>query len=177
MYFIPKAGSDLQRELLALLAEANDAQKAAQAWIKAQGFRQYYAPYHTIGGGVLAVIAPNNPDRRYWHEAAFTSGAWIPNAKNPLKKDIDLLPRVGTDRLNELIQFESFDQPNTVGSRKGSFITTYSPGFKKVGDTMVLKYPEEYDLALHPDLQEITRSYFMQMCKAADSLADVAWPE
>lgn len=172
MYFIPKAGSDLHRNLMALLAEANEAQQAAFRWTKSQGFTQHYAPYRTIGGGVLAVIAPENPDKKHWKAAGWLgAGAWQVRDKSPLKKELDLLPRVSTQQLNDLIQYEEFSRPNPA--RFGSFVTTYSPGFKVVGGTVVFHYPEEYDLALHPDLEEITHTAFKQMCKAANSLADL----
>jgi hypothetical protein len=112
-YFITERNTSTGLKFQALEHRINVATTAQKDFGNKYNFKIYRPSHISVWGGISACVFENAPDEKIWKKVNNSEDEWMPRlnvkAGKEIQKEIDNLPLVSMEELNECIGFDSED--------------------------------------------------------------------
>ena len=158
MYYRVNPDTKTYQEFENFYKKVEEYNKIAIDFRNSLGFTKHLIPRDNVGGGILAVYSPTQPEGyKKFVSRTLTSGWWQPKANNKeMLEKFNSLPTVTRDELNEIIgfkkQFLSF-----------VFVYGYAVTKSEIEDCYIIGINEKADFSPSKDLVEILASEYKRL--------------
>lgn len=151
MYYITNIESETGQKLNKVLDEINRCRIASIKFLsQMRGSRRFLEDPYSAAGGIVAVEFPTNPDAKKWRHFRKRRGFYAPNKKykggKELQAQIDDLPKVSNQKINEAIGYDS------MWNR---------PGLAKNGFHIGIEVNHEWEVQMPSDCKEVTQTEYL----------------